>query len=114
VKTWGVYYYKGAPSSKAQVNAMNLWHQRNGHPSSQTLSYLSHSLNKSFPTHVKNEAYDVCFRDKQTRMHFPLSTNKALNCFELIHCDIWGPYLIASLCGAHYFFNIVNDASRPI
>ena len=30
----------------------------------------------------------------------------------MIHYDIWGPYRIASLCGAHYFLSIVDEASR--
>lgn len=28
-----------------------------------------------------------------------------------IHCDIWGAYRVESLCGAHYFLSIVDDAS---
>ena len=43
---------------------------------------------------------------------FPLSDNKAINCFDLIHCGIWGAYRVESLCGAHYFFSIVEEASR--
>jgi len=76
--------------------------------------YLSRSLKKSFPSQVKNKACDVCSRAKQTHVHFPLSTNKASNSFDLIHCDIWDPYCIASLCGAYYFFTIVDDTSRAI
>jgi len=32
--------------------------------------------------------------------------------FDLVHCDIWGPYKAPSSCGAHYFLSIVDDASR--
>jgi len=55
---------------------------------------------------------DVCFRAKQTRMSFPLSNNKAKNCFDLIHCVIWGAYRVKSLSGVHYFLTIVDDTSR--
>ena len=58
-----------------------------------------------------DESCDVLCRAKQTRLSFPLSDNKAINCFDLIHCDIWGAYRVESLCGAHYFFSIVDDAS---
>jgi len=34
--------------------------------------------------------------------------------FALIHCDIWGAYRTPSLCGAHYFLTIVDDASRGV
>jgi len=40
--------------------------------------------------------------------------NKAHELFDLVHCDIWGPYRVSSLCGAHYFLTIVDDASRGV
>ena len=51
---------------------------------------------------------------KQTRVSFPISENKAMNCFNLIHCDIWGAYRIKSFSGAQYFLTIVDDASRGV
>ena len=32
----------------------------------------------------------------------------------LIHCHVWGAYKVSSLCGAHYFFTIFDDASQSI
>ena len=32
--------------------------------------------------------------------------------FQLIHLDLWGPYKIANICGAHYFLTIVDDFTR--
>jgi len=55
---------------------------------------------------------DVCYKGKQTRLPFPSSDSKAKGCFDLIYCDIWGAYSVESLCGAHYFVTIVDDASR--
>jgi len=43
---------------------------------------------------------------------YPLSNSKAANCFDLIHCDIWGGYKVESLCGAHYFLTIIDDAYK--
>jgi len=51
---------------------------------------------------------------KQTRMPFSTSENKAANCFDLLHCDIWGPHRIKSFCGAQHFLTIVYDASRGV
>ena len=51
---------------------------------------------------------------KKTRLPFPISDNKALNIFELIHCDIWGAYRVKSFYGADYFLSIVDDASRGV
>jgi len=55
---------------------------------------------------------EICFHVKQTRRKFALSKNKAKSVFELIHCDICGPYTVPSSSGAHYFFTIIDDASR--
>lgn len=63
---------------------------------------------------MKNKACDVCFRAKQTRDVFPLSTHTATSSFGLIHCDLWGPYRTPSSCGASYFLTIMDDFSRAI
>ena len=110
----GVYYYKGSQSNQVnEVNVKGLWHKRFGHRSNDVLSLLSHSfganrgLNK-----VKDELCEICLRAKQTRNKFPVSKSIAKDVFDSVHCDIWGPYKTPSLCGAHYFLSIVDDASR--
>ena len=99
---------------KQQVNAVNtvdLWHKRLGHPSHEVLSLLPNSLGViSYKN--KDDVCDACHHTKQTRIPFFESSNKAECIFNLIHCDVWGPYTEASSCGAHYFFTIVDDASR--
>ena len=110
----GVYYYKRTSSSQANtMNARCLWHKRLGHPSTEVLSYFSFSLGIGCDSN--NEKEDVCeirLRAKQTRNQFSISQSNAKDIFDLIHCDIWGPYKIPSLCGSHYFLSIVDDASR--
>lgn len=54
---------------------------------------------------------EIRFRAKQTHGQFSVSHNKAKSIFELIHCDIWGPYRKPSSEGPHYFLTIVDDAS---
>lgn len=39
---------------------------------------------------------------------------RATFCFEIIHCDLWGPYHTPSSCGATYFLTIVDDYSRAV
>lgn len=34
------------------------------------------------------------------------------NHFDLIHCDIWGPYHVSSYTGYNYFLALVDDCSR--
>ncbi|KAJ3699854.1 hypothetical protein LUZ61_003559 [Rhynchospora tenuis] len=111
----GIYLYHSIASARASHVSKSedflMWHRRMGHPSTQTTLL--------FPG-VKNDSYDskticdICLKAKQTRDVFPISLNKAIESFELIHCDIWGPYRVASHCGAHYFLTIVDDFSRAV
>ena len=54
----------------------------------------------------------ICPLAKHARTPFPLSTISSSKCFDLIHCDIWGPFTISSFTGAKYFLAIVDDYSR--
>ncbi|KAJ4812579.1 Retroelement pol polyprotein-like [Rhynchospora pubera] len=112
----GVYYYH--QSTSAQVfhtsggSTYELWHRRMGHPSTQITSIFP-DVEKNSSSTLKSVC-DTCMRAKQTREVFPISLNKTLEPFELIHCDIWGAYRVASHCGAHYFLTIVDDFSRAV
>ena len=35
---------------------------------------------------------NVCHRAKQQRDKFSVMNDKTVAIFELIHCDLWGPY----------------------
>jgi len=111
----GVYYYKRSASNQANaVNTRSLWHNRLGHPSNDVLFLLPSHLGVVGSLHKdKEELCEICLRAKQTRNKFPLSNSNAKGVFDLIHCDICGPYKVSSSFGAHYFLSIVDDASRP-
>lgn len=49
---------------------------------------------------------------KQHKLPFPISETRASKDFDIIYCDIWGPYSKPSLDGSHYFLTIVDDYSR--
>ncbi|GJU85133.1 retrovirus-related pol polyprotein from transposon TNT 1-94 [Tanacetum coccineum] len=51
---------------------------------------------------------------KLTTSYFPLSDINAIEYFDLIHYDIWGPYGTPTSCGAHYFLTLVDDRSRDV
>ncbi|KAJ1695814.1 hypothetical protein LUZ63_012512 [Rhynchospora breviuscula] len=111
----GVYFYHSIASARASHVSKSedglMWHRRMGHPSTQTTLLLPGVKNDSFDTKRK---CDICLRAKQTRDVFPISLNKAVEPFELVHCDIWGPYRQPSHCGAHYFLTVVDDFSRAV
>lgn len=45
---------------------------------------------------------------------FSTSDNKASRIFELLHCELWGPYSTPSSCDAIYFLTLVDDFSRAV
>ena len=92
------------------ISSTDLWHRRLGHLSSSRLDFMAKNL-LNFPF-KSNNACDVCALAKQRRLLFSTSSISSVRPFELIHCDIWGPYRIASLSGAKYFLTIVDDYSR--
>jgi hypothetical protein len=49
---------------------------------------------------------------KQHRLPFQDSNSISKNCFDLIHCDIWGPFSVKSTNGSSYFLTIVDDCTR--
>ena len=84
-----------------------------GHPSSDVISLLPSSLDIVFGLNKGKEDFcEICLCAKHTRNKFPISKSIAEVIFDLIHCDIWGPYRVLSTCGAHYFLSIVNESSR--
>ena len=93
-------------------NSLDLWHKRLGHPSLKITKLLP--LIDSRQIGALDDHCNVCLRAKQTRNKFPLSENKASDMFELIHCDLRGPYRTLSFCGASYFLTMVDDYSRAV
>ena len=112
-----LYYFKGTPRIWAfkidKVASLDLWHQRLGHSFKHVIKLIpAVSFEKN---NVElNKCCDVCQREKQTREKFPVCTFRAYDLFELIHCDLWGPYRHVSFCGASYFLTTVDDYSRAV
>lgn len=115
----GVYYLRGTAKIEAcSVNVETcppvLWHRRMGHPSAKIVRMLSTAFSTSNISKFDFHDCDVCFRAKQTRETFSLSNARAIKPFELLHCDVWGPYRYQSTCGAYYFLTSVDDYSRAV
>lgn len=63
---------------------------------------------------MQNKACEICIRAKQSRCSVPTSSNKTSVAFELIHCDLWGPYRTQSRSGPRYFLTLVDDYTRSV
>ena len=103
--------FAGAIHQAKSVTA-DVWHHRLGHPSSKVLDFLPISVSSNDV--LRNKVCEICVRTKQTRCSFPTSSNKTMALFEMVHCDLWGPYRTPSRCGARYFLTIIDDFSRSV
>ncbi|CAM8953513.1 unnamed protein product [Rhodiola kirilowii] len=96
------------------VAEAELWHNRLGHAPMDVVHQL---LKHKIPSvNCKNTKYQctVCPLAKQTRLSFPLSTHNTSVPFELVHSDVWGPFHVPTISGAHYFLTMVDDYSRAV
>ena len=98
------------PFCHSICNQLDLWHFRLGHLSSGKLELL----NKIVPfVQCNKTAYcDVCPIAKKKRLPFFSSNNIFVFPFDLVHCDLWGPFSIPTVEGYKYFLTIVDDFSR--
>ncbi|CAL8167646.1 unnamed protein product [Prunus armeniaca] len=55
---------------------------------------------------------DTCELAKSHRVPFPLSSNKSLILFFLVHSDVWGLAKIATPAGARWFVMFIDDCTR--
>jgi len=55
---------------------------------------------------------DICVMAKMHRLPFNNNNIHTTHLFHLIHMDLWGPYKVANITGAHYFLTIVDDFTR--
>lgn len=115
----GVYRLRGVTDNSKQISNTtlsfaistdnpDLWHKRLGHPSISAMNFFG-NFNK-----LRDIPCDTCIRAKHSRSSFSISANKADAPFELIHCDVWGPYSVPSLSKARYFLTVVDDHSRAV
>ena len=85
-----------------------LWHLRLGHVSDNK---LHHCISNVSSFHF-NKEWVVCPITKHKRLPFPNSKHLSDHAFDLIHCDVQGPFAKATHDGFRYFLTIVDDATR--
>ena len=97
-------------ASSFNNNSLRLWHHRLAH---QNIGHVKEILNRN-NIKFNNDILDVCdgcCYGKQHRLPFPVSTNRAKSCYELIHADICGP-MEESIGGSKYFLLFKDDFSK--
>jgi len=101
------------PVFSASVKSVHsdLWHYRLGHLPFSRIKLLS-SSNPCISCDSDNSICIVCPLAKQKWLPFPISVSTFATMFDLIHCDVWGPFSIKSINGSSYFLTIVDDFTR--
>ena len=55
---------------------------------------------------------EICLLAKQKRLPFTPNSHVSSHRFDLIHCDLWGPFSTPTIDGCKFFLTIVDDYSR--
>jgi hypothetical protein len=106
-------FYLVQPDSVSSVSSAfsisnvseDIWHYRLGHLSSSRLNLL-HASVPDISINSKHVC-TICPLAKHKRLPFPISNSVSDFPFELLHCDIWGPFSVKSNNGSFYFLIIV-------
>ena len=115
----GLYLLEQSKSISSSISAVlsvnkvqpHVWHLRLGHLSNAKLALMK--FNKvSLHDFVNNFHCDICPIAKQKRLPFNKSSHVSKNCFDLLHCDLWGPFSVPTIDNCKYFLTIVDDCSR--
>ena len=118
-KKIGTLYMTSSPKDTiAIVEASadtSLWHHRLGRISEKGMKML---LSKGKLAELKSIDFDMCescILEKQKNVSFLKTgrTSKAKK-LELVHTDLWGPSLVASLKGSRYYITFIDDSSRKV
>ena len=118
-KKIGTLYMTSSPRDTiavAEASAdTSLWHRRLGHISEKGMKML---LSKGKLAELKSVDFDICescILGKQKNVSFLKTgrTSKAKK-LELVHTDLWGPSLVASLKGSRYYITFIDDSSRKV
>lgn len=70
----------------------NLWYLRLGHLSDNVLKLLSNKIHLLVSSDFNSESCTICPLSKLHRLPFTSHNNHASQPFNLIYCDVWGPF----------------------
>nr|GEV16586.1 retrotransposon protein [Tanacetum cinerariifolium] len=92
-----------------------LWHRRLGHANMRLIKSLaSKVLVRNLPIlKFDQHSYDACKIGKQAHAsHKAKNVVSTTRCLEILHMDLFGPFVVRSYRGNLYTLIIVNDYSR--
>jgi hypothetical protein len=107
-------FFPPTTSIAALIAALtSLWHCRLGHLGREAMSKLISSSVISCNIDDLHHICHACQLSRHTHLPFGSSSSRALNNFDLIHCDLWtSPFV--SVSGYKYYLVILDDCSHYI
>ena len=90
----------------------SVWHSRFGHLYEKIRKLLSHKIPFHLSHDFSTSNCNICILAKFRKLSFIASNNVSASPFDLIHCDIWGPYKNPTYDGKRFFLTMVDDCSR--
>lgn len=63
------------------------------------------------PTNV-NTHCDICHFSKQVRLPILVRDSKSTSAFDIVQCDVWGPYKNSTLDNCTLFLTIIDDFTK--
>jgi hypothetical protein len=91
-------------------STLSLWHRRLGHPGHESLSKLA-SIVPMCNKDASSPLCHACQLSRHVRLSFRTSTSRAVNNFDLIHCDLWTSPIL-SVSGFKYYLVVLDDCSH--
>jgi hypothetical protein len=88
-----------------------IWHRRLGHPGPDVMSQLSGHSDISYTRGSSERLCYACQLGRHSRLPFSISTSRAIQAFDLVHCDLWTSPVL-SLSGYKYYLVILDDYSH--
>lgn len=99
-------------SALVNIASAQVWHNGHGHLSSKCFDLLKHQLKYDSHNYNNHEPCCICPLAKQRRLSFVSHNGLSKLPFDLIHCDVWGPYHILTYSGHRYFLIIFDNCTR--
>jgi hypothetical protein len=77
------------------------------------LYYMKHLfLNLFSSISIIDFKCETCIMAKSHKASYPLSLNKSMVPFDLIHSDVWGPAPVSTASGIRWFVIFIDDCTR--
>ena len=96
----------------AEKVAMELWHQRLGHPHFKILHHIITTYGLPTLAYNKSSPCDACSSSKLHKLPYAITQHPRSRPLELVHSDLWGPSPVLSHLGHKYYVIFIDDFTQ--